>query len=354
MQSRKCYNASMQAPLAYLLVPSMAHNEAGHPEHNGRVTAISEALATVPRIELALQLPPAAPAARSQVTAAHTAGYLAQVTKAAQAVPPRIADPSTYLCSGSVKCALEAAGAAIAAVDAVLDGRARTAFSVARPPGHHAVAAAAMGFCLFNNIAIAAHHAQRNGSARVMIFDFDVHHGNGTQDLFYSDPSVLFASTHQARLYPNSGALTETGSAAGEGCTINIPLPVGAGDCAVLQAMERVLLPAAMRFAPDVLLVSAGFDAHWRDPLATLQMTCAGYHQVAARLQAIANTVCDGRLVFLLEGGYSLPALGASVANVFRALLGQPAHDPIGAGSKPTPEPDCKSLLDAVCKQHKI
>ena len=344
----------MPAPLAYILVPSLAHNEAGHSEHNGRVTAIGDALANVPGIELALQLPRAAPATAAQVTNAHSARYLAQLKAAAKAVPPRIADPSTYLCSGSVECALEAAGAAIAALDAVLDGRARTAFSIARPPGHHAVAAAAMGFCLFNNAAIAAHHAQHRGSARVLIFDFDVHHGNGTQDLFYTDPSVLFASTHQAHIYPNTGALTETGSAAGQGCTINIPLPAGAGDSAMLQAIERVLLPAAVRFAPDVLLVSAGFDAHWRDPLASLQMTCAGYHQVAARLQAIANTVCNGRLVFLLEGGYFLPALSASVANIFRALLGQPGHDPLGAGSAPTPQPDCARILDAVRKLHKI
>ena len=344
----------MPAPLAYILVPSLAHNEAGHSEHNGRVTAIGDALAGVPGIELALQLPRAAPATAAQVTTAHSARYLAQLKAAAKAVPPRIADPSTYLCSGSVECALEAAGAAIAALDAVLDGRARAAFSVARPPGHHAVAAAAMGFCLFNNAAIAAHHAQHRGSARVLIFDFDVHHGNGTQDLFYADPSVLFASTHQAHIYPNTGALTETGSAAGEGCTINIPLPAGAGDSAMLQAIERALLPAAVRFAPDVLLVSAGFDAHWRDPLASLQMTCAGYHQVAASLQAIANTVCNGRLVFLLEGGYFLPALSASVANIFRALLGQPGHDPLGAGSAPTPQPDCARILDAVRKLHKI
>ena len=344
----------MSAPLAYILVPSQAHNEAGHSEHNGRVTAIGDALAGVPGIELALQLPRAAPATAAQVTTAHSARYLAQLKAAAKAVPPRIADPSTYLCSGSVECALEAAGAAIAALDAVLDGRARTAFSIARPPGHHAVAAAAMGFCLFNNAAIAAHHAQHRGSARVLIFDFDVHHGNGTQDLFYADPSVLFASTHQAHIYPNTGALTETGSAAGQGCTINIPLPAGAGDSAMLQAIERVLLPAAVRFAPDVLLVSAGFDAHWRDPLASLQMTCAGYHQVAASLQAIANTVCNGRLVFLLEGGYFLPALSASVANIFRALLGQPGHDPLGAGSAPTPQPDCARILDAVRKLHKI
>ena len=344
----------MPAPLAYILVPSLAHNEAGHSEHNGRVTAIGDALAGVPGIELALQLPRAAPATAAQVTTAHSARYLAQLKAAAKAVPPRIADPSTYLCSGSVECALEAAGAAIAALDAVLDGRARAAFSVARPPGHHAVAAAAMGFCLFNNAAIAAHHAQHRGSARVLIFDFDVHHGNGTQDLFYADPSVLFASTHQAHIYPNTGALTETGSAAGEGCTINIPLPAGAGDSAMLQAIERVLLPAAVRFAPDVLLVSAGFDAHWRDPLASLQMTCAGYHQVAASLQAIANTVCNGRLVFLLEGGYFLPALSASVANIFRALLDQPGHDPLGAGSAPTPQPDCARILDAVRKLHKI
>ena len=344
----------MPAPLAYILVPSLAHNEAGHSEHNGRVTAIGDALAGVPGIELALQLPRAAPATAAQVTAAHSARYLAQLKAAAKAVPPRIADPSTYLCSGSVECALEAAGAAIAALDAVLDGRARTAFSVARPPGHHAVAAAAMGFCLFNNAAIAAHHAQHRGSARVLIFDFDVHHGNGTQDLFYADPSVLFASTHQAHIYPNTGALTETGSAAGESCTINIPLPAGAGDSAMLQAIERVLLPAALRFAPDVLLVSAGFDAHWRDPLASLQMTCAGYHQVAASLQAIANTVCNGRLVFLLEGGYFLPALSTSVANIFRALLGQPGHDPLGAGSAPTPQPDCARILDTVRKLHKI
>ena len=344
----------MQAPVAYLVVPSLAHNKAGHSEHNGRVTAIGEALASVPGIELALQLPPAAPATAAQVTAVHSARYLAQLTAAVKKVPPRVADPSTYLQSGSLQCALDAAGSAIAALDAVLDGRARTAFSVARPPGHHAVADRAMGFCFFNSVAIAAHHAQQNGRARVLIFDFDVHHGNGTQDLFYNDPSVLFVSTHQDHLYPNSGALEETGAAAGAGCTINLPLPAGAGDTALLQAVERVLRPAALRFAPDVLLVSAGFDAHWRDPLASLQMTCSGYHQLAASLQALAHDVCGGRLAFLLEGGYDVPALSSSVANVFRALLGQPAHDPFGTATASAPEPDCSSLFNAARELHNL
>jgi acetoin utilization deacetylase AcuC-like enzyme len=220
-------------------------------------------------------------------------------------------DPETVMSPASGEAALHAVGATVAAVDAVMAGEAANAFCAVRPPGHHATPARGMGFCLFNNIAIAAAHVRTmHGVGKVAIVDFDVHHGNGTQDAFESEPSVLFASTHEYPLYPGTGAATERGV----GNIFNVPLASGSGSVEFRAAMERVILPALRAFRPEFLLVSAGFDAHVRDPLASLRFEDADYAWVTARLVEIAGEFCQGRMVSTLEGGYDLTALGSSVA----------------------------------------
>ncbi len=306
--------------IAYAAVPSHDHDYPGHPEHAGRVDAILGYLAEAGLLDgLAALDVAAAPAA--SLALAHTPTYLAGLAATAGATPQHL-DPDTYVTPGSWSAACMAAGAAIAAVDAVVDGRADVALSLARPPGHHALADRAMGFCLLNNVAVAARHAQARGLARVAIYDFDVHHGNGTQAIFYADGSVLYVSTHQAGIYPGTGYAHERGAGDGAGCTLNVPLPAGAGDDAMAGAWEGVIEPAIRAFRPDIVLASAGFDASFRDPLAELRVTGAGFHAIGRRLADVADAVAGGRLVFALEGGYDLPALANGVANVVLALKG--------------------------------
>jgi acetoin utilization deacetylase AcuC-like enzyme len=208
-----------------------------------------------------------------------------------------------------------------------------------------------MGFCLFNNIAIAARRAQARGLERVMIVDFDVHHGNGTQDAFYADPSVLYISSHQWGIYPGTGRAEETGIGGGKGFNLNIPLPAGAGDAAFDHIADEIIAPAAARFAPQMILVSAGFDAHWADPLASLQLSTTGYFRLARALVALADELCAGRLVFTLEGGYHTGALADSVCAVLHALLGDDsAPDPLGPARHS--EPDVRALLQRVKAIH--
>jgi acetoin utilization deacetylase AcuC-like enzyme len=210
-----------------------------------------------------------------------------------------------------------------------------------------------MGFCLFNNVAIATRHCQKQGFQRVMIVDLDVHHGNGTEAIFENDPDVLYVSTHQSGIYPGTGQLDDIGRGEGKGSVVNIPLPGGAGDGTFMDIAERILTPLAQRFSPAVLLISVGFDAHWNDPLAGLQLSCSGYHMLASSLSSIAADHCDGRVLAVLEGGYDPEALVHGVIAVTQGLRGATApDDPLGAS--PRPESDASALIDAVVSMHDL
>jgi len=285
----------------------------GHAERPERLTAVVEALGAS---FATLAWRDAPPASRGQLLRVHDARLLDEVLETHPAA--RIAlDPDTVLSPHSAEAALRAAGAAVAAVDAVLGGEALRAFCAVRPPGHHATAGTAMGFCLFNNIAVAARHAlDARGLERVAVVDFDVHHGNGTQAIFEHDPRVLFASSHQWPLYPGTGARNETGA----GNIVNAPLPPDANGAAFRAAWRERLLPAVDAFRPQLLLVSAGFDAHARDPLAQLRLQADDYAWITAELVALADRHCGGRIVSSLEGGYDLVALAESSVAHLRAL----------------------------------
>jgi acetoin utilization deacetylase AcuC-like enzyme len=294
----------------------LAHDTGpGHAERPQRLEAVIEAL----RSNFDdLDWRDAPRATRGQLLRVHDAGLLDLVLETR---PERCTalDPDTVLSPGSAEAALRAAGATVAAVDAVLAGNAQAAFCAVRPPGHHATGQAAMGFCLFNNVAVAAAHAlDKHGLARVAIVDFDVHHGNGTQAIFESDPRVQYLSSHQVPLYPDTGQVHERGV----GNIFNAPLPPGSGSHGFRAAWEERLLPAIDGFGPQLLLVSAGFDAHWRDPLAQLQLDAADYAWITSELRTLAARHAQGRIVSMLEGGYDLQALRESSVAHVRALLG--------------------------------
>jgi acetoin utilization deacetylase AcuC-like enzyme len=288
----------------------------GHPECRERLEAVLHALAapefaTIARIE-------APRASADQLKRAHAPELVELLFQHAPSAGYVRVDADTVLSPGSLEAALRAAGAACAAVDAVCTGRATRAFCAVRPPGHHATATTAMGFCVFNNVAVAAHHALAvHGLARVAIVDFDVHHGNGTQDIFCAEPRVYYASTHQAPLYPGTGAPDERGV----GNLLNAPLPPGAGSETFRAVYETTVLPALDAFAPELVLISAGFDAHRLDPLANINLNADDYAWVTRALVDLARRHGAGRVVSLLEGGYSLTALRESLRAHCKALF---------------------------------
>ncbi|KAK4416674.1 Histone deacetylase 14 [Sesamum alatum] len=353
MASIRCLNSPENNPylpsetellngkVIYSVAPAMGHNKDSHPECNSRVPAITSALAKMGltpefRSSEIIELKKVRPAIVDDIASVHERAYVSGLEKAMDQASeqglifiegsgPTYATPTTFQES------LLAAGAGISLVDAVVAAsKVREdppiGFALVRPPGHHAVPTGPMGFCVFGNVAIAARYAQRaHGLKRVFIIDFDVHHGNGTNDAFYDDPDIFFLSTHQDGSYPGTGKIDQIGRGDGEGSTLNLPLPGGSGDRAMRSIFDEVIVPSAQRFKPDIILVSAGYDAHVLDPLANLQFTTGTYYMLASNIQQLARDLCGGRCVFFLEGGYNLSSLSHSVADSFRAFLGEPS-----------------------------
>ncbi|VAI29321.1 unnamed protein product [Triticum turgidum subsp. durum] len=334
------------ARILYCASPAMGHNKEAHPESNKRVPAIVDALEKLEltpkhRGSQVLEIQNFYPASLDDVARVHSRTYITGLEK-------------TFTES------LLSAGAGITLVDSVVAASKLglsppLGFALIRPPGHHAVPEGPMGFCVFGNIAVAARYAQcQHGLKRVMIIDFDVHHGNGTCDAFYDDPDIFFLSTHQLGSYPGTGKMNLIGQGSGEGTTLNLPLPGGSGDYSMRCAFDEVIAPSAQRFKPDIILVSAGYDAHVLDPLAGLQFTTGTFYMLASSIKQLARELCSGRCVFFLEGGYNLQSLSSSVADTFRAFLDEPSlaaqfDDPAMLYEEPT-----RRIKEAIEKVQRV
>lgn len=332
--------------------PAAGHTRLGHPESVQRLAELLPFL-EANGVLASMTLGQPRPIGIRQLTRVHALGMVEWVRQTA-GQGGGLLDADTYTTPESYDLALAAAGNACAAVNAVLSGETRRALVLARPPGHHATRYRPGGFCLFNNIAVAARHAQVDHSAqRIFIVDYDVHHGNGTQDIFYDDPDVFFTSLHLYHpfFYPGTGGLDEVGRGNGRGTTLNVPFPRHVGDEGYRRAFDDVVLPAARAFGPDLILVSAGFDAHWQDPLASAGLSLAGYAQIARRLLQLAGELTGGKIVFMLEGGYLLPALHYGILNLCRALLEwEEVEDPLGP--MPRREEKIDDLLHRLRQLH--
>ncbi|MBB4662492.1 histone deacetylase family protein [Conexibacter arvalis] len=314
------------APAIYLSHPSsLLHDTGSHPERAERIVAIERELErhdwfAMERVE--------APRVASETLAAvHPVRYIRAIDELCAAGGGAI-DADTIVVEASYEAALHAAGGAVELVDRLMSGAASTGFSALRPPGHHAEAARAMGFCLFSNVAVAARHAlDAHGAGRVLVLDWDVHHGNGTNDIFHATDEVLFVSIHQLPLYPGTGPAGDVGSGRGTGYTVNIPVSAGAGDALYLSLLEHVVVPLARAYEPRLILLSAGFDAHRDDPLAGVELTEAGFAAMAATMRRLAAEL-DVPLGGVLEGGYDLRALAASTAATLEALTAPAPRTP--------------------------
>lgn len=320
----------------------LEHNLPSHPENARRlehILSVLEAEGMLARLEL---LEPR-PATVEELQRIHTPALIQQIQRVAQAGGGHL-DMDTYASARSYDAALMAAGGLVRAVEAVLAGEIDNGFALVRPPGHHATPTRAMGFCLFNNVAVAARAALAGGKVeRVFIADFDVHHGNGTQDSFADDPAIFYFSTHQYPYYPGTGHWQEIGYGSGEGTLLNVPLPTQVGDAGYAQIFAELVWPLAERFRPDLILVSAGYDAHWNDPLAHMNLSLTGYAWLTQELVRMAEELCAGRIVLTLEGGYQLDVLAYGVLNSFYALLGEDIiADPLG------PSPYAERPVDAL------
>ena len=286
----------------------------GHPESPQRFAAVMDELKRVGLLEKLQRLAPRA-VTGADLELAHEADYLRRAEHDILSGASQLSTGDTSICEASWDAARLATGCALAAVDAVMEGKVMNAFCATRPPGHHATADRGMGFCVLNNVAIAARHAQRrHGIGRVLIVDWDVHHGNGTQDIFYEDGSVFFFSTHQWPWYPGTGRASETGSGAGKGTTLNCPLPAGSGRAEIFPAFEEKLVSAMEQFRPEFVLISAGFDSRVGDPLGEFRLTDRDFVDLTKIVRGIADKYAKGRVVSLLEGGYNLNGLASAVA----------------------------------------
>ena len=293
----------------------------GHPERPERLVEIVKRLKAENIYSELSHLKPA-PADLDWIETVHSPDYIRRTKLSCEKNAGYLDSLDVPISGKSYEAAVMAAGGMLAAVDAVMEEKVANAFCAVRPPGHHALEDQAMGFCIFNNVAIGAKYIQKKyGLSKILIVDWDVHHGNGTQATFYDDPTVLYFSVHQYPFYPGTGSRTERGSGKGLNYTINVPLPAGSGDIAFLDAFEKELQPAVLDFSPDFVLVSAGFDAHENDLLGQMAVTAEGFGKLTEIVKAIAQKCCQGRLVSTLEGGYHLGGLAASVESHIRALM---------------------------------
>jgi len=316
MPSKKTARVGLvHSPIYKKHVPHLSH-----PERPQRLDAIMEALAAPELAALLVAVQPR-PATEAEIRLCHSADYVRQAKRDIQSGAETLSTGDTDVCRDSLEAALLAAGGVLAAVDAVVAGAVETAFCALRPPGHHATPDRGMGFCIFNNVAIAARYAQKkHGIARVLIADWDVHHGNGTQETFYEDGSVFFFSTHQSPWYPGTGSAAETGRGAGKGATLNCPFPAGTDGERIVAAFREKLLPVANAFKPELVLISAGFDSRHGDPLGMFHIRDEQFAELTAILRQIAGEHANGKVISVLEGGYSLEGLAAASAAHVRAL----------------------------------
>jgi acetoin utilization deacetylase AcuC-like enzyme len=331
----------------------LGHDTLTHPERAARVEACLRLLEESGLADR-LERPPCRDASPEELALVHHPAHIERMRRAGDQGPVMVL-PDTIANRGTYAAAVRAAGACLAATEAVAHGDFRAAFCLTRPPGHHAIASAPMGFCFFNSVAVAAVHARRNlGVERVAVVDIDIHHGNGTQDAFYADGSVLYVSTHQYPFYPGSGHWREAGAGEGLGATLNLSLPGGCGDAEYELVMQQAIAPKLRAFRPGLMMVSAGYDAHHADPIdgALMRLSCRGYAAMVASLRELAGELCEGRLVLALEGGYDLTALSWSVRNSIEALLGgAPTPDPVGLPGVGL-APDIAPLVQAVRQLH--
>ncbi|MCB8967587.1 MAG: histone deacetylase [Chloroflexota bacterium] len=341
---------------AFVYAPALAHTRRNHPENHQR---LAQLLPTLEQFGVLPALTAVNPqtATLEQLARVHTAEYIDKVREVAHRGGGVLDHGDTYVTPESYQLARLAAGGTIAAVDAMMAGAVQNGIVLVRPPGHHAEADRAGGFCLFNNVAIAARHAQTvYGLKRVLVIDFDVHHGNGTQHIFYEDNTVFFASVHMFApyyFYPGIGSSHEMGEGNGHGYTLNVPLPPHVGDTGYTQIFQELVWPKATAFRPELIVVSAGFDAHWQDPLAAEGLSLTGYARVTQLLMQMAQDLCNGRILFVLEGGYQQTALTYGILNTIYALLGRDEiHDPLGP--MPTPEHDVTDILRQLRQRHLI
>ena len=306
----------------------LLHDPGGrHPESPQRLRAVQRALEAFPTIDRWARIEPR-PANASELELIHHARHVERVEEACKRAPACL-DADTPVSGESYRIALLAAGGVIQCIDEICAGRLQRVFAFVRPPGHHAEPARSMGFCIFNNVAVAAAYALRNhGIERVAIVDIDLHHGNGTQACFYDDPQVLFVSSHQFPLYPGTGAFSEIGTGAGRGFTLNLPLPAGTGDSTVVPLYSRVVSAVLADYAPQIIIVSTGFDAYVDDPLGDLRVTARGYGSVAAALGHAADACCQGRILFVLEGGYSQEGLRSCTSEVMSVMESEEPREP--------------------------
>jgi len=329
----------------YVLVPAHQHEYPDHPERPGRLDTLIPRLASTQAAKLQ-----AAPAQFSEISRVHTPGLIEGLERVCRERAPGIIDYApTYVTPTSFEDALLAAGGTLTCSRLVMDGEIDNAFSIVRPPGHHAEPDRAMGFCLFNNIAIAARDALARGLQRVMIVDYDAHHGNGTQAAFMDQENIAFISVHQWGIYPGTGWIEDAPRAKKR--IVNVPLPAFSGDRTYLRITDEIIRPAVENFKPEMLFVSAGFDAHWNDPITSLGLSSRGYFEVSKKLVRLAGEHCAGRILFVLEGGYDPVNVSNGAEAVFSALGGSESGFDVG-DMNPRREPDVDSRLDEIHKWH--